>query len=162
MPSSDEWGFGKGPMSQATAREAFDGLPTGPAIPRYELAATRTPHIANDPDFAACMEGCDKLLTVKGSDYTGGGEQEDRARLKNFFDCGRDLGLSPFKILAVYWHKHVTAVYTFLKRGQVESEPIEGRIMDVINYMLLLYKLIAVEKREAARNAERGLPTQKL
>ena len=102
-------------------------------------------HIANDPDFRRLIEECDRVLKSKGHDYTQG-EPGTHARLKNFYEAAAFLGISPLQSLGNYWYKHVTAIFTFLKHGQVESEPIEGRIVDTINYLLLLYKMIQYER----------------
>lgn len=105
------------------------------------------PHIANDRDFSLAVYECDKLLTSKGHDYTQGAEG-DYGRLKNFYTGAEYLGLTPLQVLGVYFKKHIDAVFTFIKKGQVESEPIEGRIYDCINYLLLLYKMVSYEKRK--------------
>lgn len=111
------------------------------------------PHIAGDDDFAECVRACDRLLTVKGADYTQGESlspaKDAVGRLKNFYRNGERLGLAPMQVLAVYMFKHVDAIETFLLKGKVESEAIEGRIQDAINYMLLLYKMVQHEKRRA-------------
>lgn len=104
------------------------------------------PHIAADRDFRHMICLCDELLTVKGHDYTQGAEG-DYGRLKNFYTSAERLGLEPRQVLAVYMNKHISAIETFLQKGQVESEGIEGRIADAINYLLLLWKMTAYEKR---------------
>lgn len=107
-------------------------------------------HIAADTDFAACMQACDLLLATKGRDYTQGASDNadyDIGRLKNFYRNAERLGLRPMQVLAVYLNKHLDAIETFFKSGQLESEPIEGRIQDAINYLLLLYKMVKVEAR---------------
>lgn len=109
-------------------------------------------HIEADDDFRECMEACDHILTAKGIDYT-----QDGLRLKNFYRNGERLGLPAMKVLAVYMFKHVDAIETFLLRGKVESEPIEGRIHDAINYLLLLYKLIMTERRDLAHEREKAI-----
>lgn len=103
-------------------------------------------NIYADPDFRLAMEECDKILSVKGHDYTQGSPN----RLANFDEAADFLGLTPFRILGVYLYKHIVAVFSFLRHGRVESEPIEGRIHDVINYALLLYKMVKREKDRAA------------
>ena len=61
---------------------------------------------------------------------------------------GSFLGLAPAHTLAVYLYKHFSAVMNFVKSGgQSESEPIEERLVDVINYCLLLGKLVAMARR---------------
>jgi hypothetical protein len=74
---------------------------------------------------------------AKGHDYAG-----DQDALSNFKTAARMLGLTPEQVWGVYFHKHHSAVMTFLKEGQVESEPIEGRIHDCILYLFLLLGLI--------------------
>jgi hypothetical protein len=108
-----------------------------------EAAHSWLPHVFNDPDFKSAMEQCDKILTVKGADYT----QKQPDRLANFKEAALFLGQNKFQVLGVYLYKHLTAVFSFLKHGQVESEPIEGRIFDCINYFLLLYKMVQEQKR---------------
>jgi len=106
------------------------------------------PHIAKDRDFHEAIIACDKLLTTKGNDYVGG-NKTGIDRLRNFYDGAAFLGQTPFQVLGVYFYKHITAIFTFLKKGKVESEPIEGRMHDAINYLLLALKMVAVEKEKA-------------
>jgi len=96
----------------------------------------KLPKIENDLDFTRIMETCDALLRAKGADYTQGG-----GPLDNFYANAKRLGLSPYQIWGVYASKHWSAIETFIQKGQVESEPIESRIVDVINYLLLLGKM---------------------
>lgn len=74
---------------------------------------------------------------VKGHDYAG-----DNDALANFKEAASALGVSPYTIWYVYFHKHWSAIQTFLKEGDVASEPIEGRIYDAILYLFLLLGLI--------------------
>lgn len=108
------------------------------------------PHIAADVDFGHMILLCDDLLTRKGHDYTQGAEG-DRGRLKNFYTASERLGLTPRQVLSVYLHKHLTGIETFLQYGKVESEAIEGRIADTINYLLLLHKMNRYEERESRK-----------
>ena len=111
------------------------------------------PHIAGDRDFREIVQLCNDLLTKKGADYQVGLSTDDRDKLRvsNFYAEAQSLGLSPFQVLGVYFHKHLRAIDKYLAKGSVESEPIEGRIADAINYLLLLQKLIKVEEREKAK-----------
>jgi hypothetical protein len=104
----------------------------------------KVPHIQADQDFRDCIEACDRILTTKGHDYTQGSPE----RLKNFYATGVDFDVPARKVLAIYWDKHINAIKTFLKHGQVESEPIDGRIHDAINYLLLLFKMLQQERRD--------------
>lgn len=82
------------------------------------------------------------LSDTKGQEYAG---SEDR--LANFKRGAQSVGLPPTTILNVYASKHWDSIQSFI-RGQVSgeerelSEPIEGRIDDLILYLILLKCLI--------------------
>jgi hypothetical protein len=77
-------------------------------------------------------------MKTKGADYAGNGDE-----LANFKQAASSYkGLTPFDVWYVYAYKHWCAIATFCsRRGQVESEPIEDRLADLINYLLLLNAL---------------------
>jgi len=79
----------------------------------------------------------EELRIKKGNDYSGMVDVNS-----NFKRLGERLGLSPMQILWVYLVKHLDAIETFIKDGKVKSEPIEGRIIDAVNYLLILNSLI--------------------
>lgn len=110
------------------------------------------PHIEADIDFREVIQECDRVLTVKGHDYTQG-----QGRLKNFYTNAERLDVPASKVLAVYFFKHIDAIETFLRDGQVKSEPIEGRIVDAINYLLLLAKLVRAEQKDVAEDIAKAL-----
>lgn len=87
------------------------------------------------------FEQCRKILHSKGTDYSG---EEDS--LSNFKKNAERLGLSKYQIWLVYFNKHIDSVQNSIKRNpdkpQVESEPLEDRIKDIINYAALLYCMI--------------------
>jgi len=101
-----------------------------------------------DEDFVECIRECDRLLVVKGNDYT----MSRPNRLQNFDEAAEFLGLTPFQVLGVYLYKHVVSTFAFLTKGKVESERIEGRIIDCINYYLLLYKMVKRLRRATRRD----------
>lgn len=93
-----------------------------------------------DKTFEECLE----LAKRKGADYTKGSEDA----LANFKEGGTDLDLSPEKVLMVMFRKHWTAIINYVRTGgQSESEPIDERLKDLINYAVLLKALIH-ERRE--------------
>jgi hypothetical protein len=104
----------------------------------------------NRGDFQTLMEDTflrlKALNKTKGHDYAG-----DKDALANFKSAAQRLGLSSEQVWAVYADKHWSAIMTFCKEGQVESEPIEGRIDDAILYLFLLKGMVA-EKGERARS----------
>jgi hypothetical protein len=112
----------------------------------------RLPAMEKDPDFQAILRACDRLLATKGNDYKGAPTGDaDRDRLGNFYRAAEKHGTSPFLVLAVYLGKHLEAIDAFVRNGQAESEPIDGRIQDVINYLLLLGKMVRHERRVRER-----------
>lgn len=72
------------------------------------------------------------ILESKGNDYADRGD-----RLINFKRIGERLGVGPMAVWATYFMKHVDAILTFVRDGEVASEPIRGRFLDVANYALL-------------------------
>jgi cyclopropane fatty-acyl-phospholipid synthase-like methyltransferase len=92
-------------------------------------------------DFIALLQSeFEKIVQInriKGHDYAG----EDDA-LSNFKRNADRLGLTSIQVWAVYFHKHLDAIETFVREGGVASEPIEGRIQDAILYLFLLRGLI--------------------
>lgn len=84
-----------------------------------------------------------RLLTVKGGEYAG---NEDR--LANFKRGAERVGLHPLQVLWIYTSKHVDSVETYIKdvaqgKTRERSEPIEGRLDDIINYCILAKALVA-------------------
>lgn len=83
-----------------------------------------------------------KLLLLKGEEYAG---SEDR--LANFKRGAALTGATPLQVAFVYASKHYDAIATFVRKdaqAQVQqlSEPIEGRLDDLINYCILMKALI--------------------
>lgn len=89
-----------------------------------------------------------RLLIVKGGEYANA---EDR--LANFRRGAALTGCTPLQVLFIYMSKHYDAVASFVQtsaKGEARpsSEPIEGRLDDLINYCLLAKALI---REQAAR-----------
>ena len=77
-----------------------------------------------------------KLSDEKRIEYTEGNQIDNV--LWNFETIGNELGLKPIQVLSVYLHKHISSLRNFFKDGKEHSEPIEGRVSDIINYLLLM------------------------
>jgi len=88
---------------------------------------------------------CLKLLDFKGHDYTGAADDD---ALANFKLVAHTTGLTPLQVWSVYFHKHVDAIMTFVKKGELKSEKIDTRIQDAINYLLLLNGLIKENEKK--------------
>lgn len=95
---------------------------------RQEIAKVR---------FAECL----KILEAKGKDYAG-----DEDALSNFKQVGAMLGLTKYQVWGAYFLKHVMSITNSIianpENPQVESEPLEGRITDIINYAVILEALL--------------------
>ena len=87
-----------------------------------------------------------ELRATKGKDYS-----TDADTLANFKEQAAALGLTPEQVWGVFAGKHWAAIMTYCRKGDVASEPIEGRIDDAILYLLLL-KGLAAEARGGADN----------
>lgn len=88
------------------------------------------------------MKSIQRLLLVKGGEYAGSDD-----RLANFKRGQLRTGAHPYQVLWVYLSKHIDSVETFIKDTVAEvdrerSEPIEGRLDDIINYCLLMKALV--------------------
>ena len=90
---------------------------------------------------------CKEILLKKGKDYSS---QEDC--LSNFKRNAERLGLTKYQVWLVYFMKHIDSICNSIKYSpeypQVESEPLEGRIIDVINYAVILASLLKEDKNK--------------
>jgi hypothetical protein len=91
-----------------------------------------------------------KLSDNKRIEYTEGNHKSNV--LWNFENIAKTLGLSPMKVLSVYLLKHTSSIFNYFKDGKEYSESIEGRIMDIINYLLLLVCMIRTYKKKGIQN----------
>lgn len=116
-------------------KELDKNMPVYPAEP----ATKQIPYTGFD-DIDRFLDECFATMSAKGHDYREG---NDADALHNFRTLGEELDLPMEKIWFVYFSKHLKALKTFIKEGgQKESEPIEGRIKDMIVYLLLMYKMV--------------------
>lgn len=84
-----------------------------------------------------------KIAEVKGADYTVGSSDA----LANFKKGGESIGIDPLDVCWIFMNKHYQAITNYVRtKGKSESEPIDERIKDMINYLILLQGLI-IEKR---------------
>lgn len=82
------------------------------------------------------------LLIQKGAEYGG-----DSDRLSNFKRGAVHIGVTPLQVALIYTSKHFDAISTYIRNDaqgmeQILSEPIEGRLNDLINYAFLIKALI--------------------
>lgn len=100
----------------------------------------------NTPELNSLVQSTfteiNRLLVVKGGEYAN---SEDR--LANFKRGATLTGCTPLQVLFIYMSKHYDAVASFVQTsaaGQVRpsSEPVAGRLDDLINYCILAKGLI--------------------
>lgn len=108
-----------------------------------DLVAYLTAYIG-DAVFAKRFADCIDLIKRKNADYTQGTAQKDR--IAAFRRVAGDIDTPMRKVWATFAQKHWGAVMKYIKDGQVESEPIDGRVNDLINYFVLLGAIIDDEK----------------
>ena len=91
---------------------------------------------------ADLLPKCLPIMNSKGIAYSG---QEDK--LGNFKRCGKLAGVHPKIAWFIYFCKHFDALSSYIRGEYKDCEKIEGRIMDLINYLFLLYALIKEEEK---------------
>jgi arsenate reductase-like glutaredoxin family protein len=105
--------------------------------------------------LATIFDNCKKVLCSKGREYQNT-EKDDTNVFANFERAGLDLGMNKEEVLWVYFAKHKDSISKFIKDMRNKSifeieenlsEPIDGRILDAINYLLLLQAMIS-ERRD--------------
>jgi hypothetical protein len=81
----------------------------------------------------------DGIMKPKMMDYAG-----DSDFSHNFQRSARRAGLRPAQVWVVFADKHWGSVASFVKNGQTESEAVEDRVADLINYCFLLAGLVEI------------------
>ena len=96
--------------------------------------------------FAECLG----LLKIKGEAYSG---KEDS--LANFKENGKKLDMSKYQIWAVYANKHIDSINNAIKYNPEhpidKSEGLTGRIVDAINYLVILNALLDEDEIESSK-----------
>lgn len=92
------------------------------------------------------VQATTNLLVVKGEEYAG---SEDR--LANFKRGAALTGATPLQVAFIYASKHYDAIATYTRKDaaahvQQLSEPIAGRLDDLINYCILMKAIIAEDE----------------
>lgn len=89
-------------------------------------------------DFASALtENALQTLHVKGQDYA-----PTTDALHEFRTTADALGLTPEQVWAVHFQKQAKAVLRYCKDGKLDSEGVDSRLQDVINYAILLSAII--------------------
>jgi hypothetical protein len=86
------------------------------------------------------LEKAKQVRDVKGKDYS-----RKNDRLSNFKIRAEHAGISPMQVWSIYTGKGLDAIDSFVKTGKLESESLDQRFVDAINYLLLGAALIHEE-----------------
>ena len=85
------------------------------------------------------------VLEGKGKAYAG-----DKDVLLNFKRNAERLGMTKYQIWAVYANKHIDSVNNAIADNPSApvdaTEGLEGRIIDIINYHLILHAMLSEDK----------------
>ncbi len=79
------------------------------------------------------------IMVGKGKEYT----VSDEDKLKNFKSIAERMKTTPAMVAMVYLLKHIDSIRNYVLSGtEASDEPINGRIRDARNYLLLLEAII--------------------
>ena len=85
-----------------------------------------------------------EIMKGKGPEYTDSSNDV----LDNFISTGKRLGISPLKVWGVFMDKQCSSVFAHINNcGLKESEPIDSRFADIINYCHLGMALFKERKK---------------
>ena len=96
------------------------------------------------------IDECFEIMKAKGLAYSGKSDS-----FANFKRVAKNLSMSPYNVWYVYFAKHLDSLSSWIREEYSDSEPITGRIKDLINYLFLLYGMIK-EKEEFEKNLAEG------
>lgn len=84
------------------------------------------------------------LLIHKGRDYA----KECDAN-ENFSYVANDLNdhVTKYDVWYVFFTKHLRALQSYVRNARVESEPIGGRLVDLITYLFIVWSMIETDQR---------------
>lgn len=86
---------------------------------------------------------CMEIMKTKGEAYSG---QTDA--LGNFKRIAKTAASPLYKVWFTFYCKHQDALASYIRGEYKDSEPIQGRIQDLINYLFILYGLIYEKEKE--------------
>lgn len=101
-----------------------------------------------DEVSARFLTQCVDVLKMKNRDYTGGSTD----RLSGLKDIATETGVSVRQVLWIYVRKHLDALKRYCRDGKLDSEGITTRLIDIVNYMVL------IQHAEVQRQEEGPVP----
>lgn len=109
--------------------------------------------LTGDSEIDSMLVACVKTLDTKGKEYT----VSSLDRLANFRSVGADVNEPMEKVWYTFFSKHQRALTNYIKNGCriVSNEPISGRIMDMIVYLLLFHKMSQEIERKRVQDVQK-------
>ena len=107
--------------------------------------------VENNPNVCfAIADGCLNIMRTKGLSYAN--EQDCLANFKN---AAKEAGTTPEQAMIIYIIKPIQSIRNVIIRNPdnptvADGEAIRGRVMDIINYIVLM--LLRAKERAAARD----------
>lgn len=98
---------------------------------------------------AVVEESLIPILAAKGREYSG---ENDTNR--NFKVLAERLGgsIDKYVVWNVYFQKHLFSLDSWMQRREALTEPIEGRIYDLINYLFIFLTLLVEDREKTAQH----------
>ena len=86
------------------------------------------------------------VLAAKGNDYSSyATERYGGSAHANFMALADMLGdpaVDKYRVWLIYFGKHLQSVFTWMRARAVASEPLTGRITDLLNYLLIFWMML--------------------
>lgn len=99
--------------------------------------------------FEQFVNGMRDLQQTKGREYAS-----DTDSLANF-KAGERIGISPLQKSLVFAEKHWFSVQSYARLGkELSNETIEGRLLDLANYVFLMYAIVQETKAQQSQSKE--------
>lgn len=90
---------------------------------------------------------CKSITDKKGRDYTKGNHDV----LSHFSESASSFGMTKYQNLGTFLKKHIDAIYNYIKsNGQSESEPIQSRIADAINFLTFFNAMVLEDNKNVS------------
>ncbi len=99
-----------------------------------------------DKDFDEILDKCFRIMRTKALDYAS-----ETDRLSELRATSDETGISMRATLGVYMNKHLRSLFKWIRGEELKGEPIEEKLVDIIVYSLLGYKLAREERTHATR-----------
>lgn len=97
--------------------------------------------LTGDAEFDEMLDKCLHVLKTKSLDYA-----EEGDRLAEFRRTAKKNGVTMRQVWGIYTDKHLESIDKWKRGQELLGEPVEDKLMDIIVYCLLAYKMVKEEK----------------